>query len=381
MVNNENLEAVEVKFLKEGTVLAGTVFDSEGKQLWPAKRPFTLHFIDDLRKSGVDIVYYAPPTFKDHSSKKTPIFTEESLDFALEAVDEIATHISYSKPPDFNLAKKTIEKLFHDLEDHPSGFLNLMVLKDYDTYTYTHSINVGLTAMFLTKKLGFNHIFIKEVGIGGFLHDMGKIKVPSRIVNKEDHLTEEEFRIMKNHPVYGFKLVQNDESLSTYVKKIILFHHEKWQGGGYPLNIREEAIGNFAQIVSVSDVFDALTTKRSYKKAFSIDEALLYILRNTPAHFSPFIAHRFINEMSKMHELRSFYPVGAFVILNSGETAYILKKDHPYSMKPEIYILKNSKGLPLRVPIKVDLKRDVDRSISHVIDLPDDIEILSHLLP
>ncbi len=379
MVNNENLEAVEVKFLKVGTVLAGTVFDAGGKELWLARKPFTHRFIESLKQDNLDVIYYTPPKYKEKSNKP-PIFSEESLDFAYQAVDEIVTHISYSKPPDFNLAKQTIEKFAHDLEDHPSGFLNLMVLKDYDTYTYTHSINVGLTAMFLTKKLGFNHIFIKEVGIGGFLHDMGKIKVPSRIVNKEDQLTEEEFKIMKNHPVYGFKMVQNDETLSTYVKKIILFHHEKWQGGGYPLNIREEAIGNFAQIVSVSDVFDALTTERSYKKPFSINDALLYVMRNTPSHFAPFISQRFINEIAMMNDLGSFYPVGGFVMLNTGETAYISKKNQEYSMRPEILILKNSKGLPMRTPIKVELKRDVDRSISHVIDNPEEIETLSYLL-
>ncbi|OHD55677.1 MAG: hypothetical protein A2Y33_13620 [Spirochaetes bacterium GWF1_51_8] len=379
MFEKDKLKEVEVTFLKTGSILSGILFDEKGTMLWPARKPITDSFISKLKVKGIERVYYVPPKWKS-SAESAPMFSSESLNFAQEALDEIVTQIKFGKIPEIKNARITIEKLFHDMELNANGFLNLMVLKDYDTYTYTHSINVGLLSMFLTKQLGFNTYFIQEIALGGFLHDIGKIKIPTKIVNKHGNLTDDEFKIMKNHPVYGFKLVKDDPSLSNYVKKVVLFHHEKWAGGGYPLGLKGDAIGNFAQIVAVSDVYDALTTERSYKQPYSINDALLYIMRNTNTHFCSYISQRFIYEMSLRYELGSFYPVGAFVILNTGEVGYITGKDKEYTLKPDVAILKNQKGIPLRVPIQIDLKRDTSRQIAKTVDEPEEIEKLSYLL-
>lgn len=379
MLEKEKFEAVEVRFLKPGTVLSGILYDENGTMLWPARKVLTDAFLSKLKVKGIQTVYYAPPKWKQ-SPQATPMFSEATLSFAQSAFDEIVTEIRYGKLPDSNQAREAINRFFVDMETRPHGFLNLLVLKDYDSYTYQHSINVGILSMFLTKKLGFNTYFIKEVGVGGFLHDIGKIKVPLAILNKHDNLTEEEFRVMKYHPIYGFNIVKNDSSLSSYIKKMILFHHEKWDGSGYPLKLKEDGIGNFASIVSVCDVFDALTTERAYKKPYTVNEALIYVMRNTGNHFSPYVAQRFINEMSRMYDLGSFYPVGAFVTLNTGEISYITRKKEEYTLRPQIAIVVNHKGVPLRTPLEIDLQRDVDRHIVKTIDDPDEIERLSLLL-
>lgn len=379
MFDKDKLTSVEVSFLKPGSVLSGILFDEKGKMLWPARKPLTDTAIARLKVSGVQTVYYVPPKWKS-GSDKTPMFSVESLNYAEAAFDEMVHQINYGKLPDIAVAKGAIEKLFGDMDVNPNGFLNLMVLKDYDSYTYSHSINVGLLSMYLTKGLGYNDYFTREMGLGGFLHDLGKIKIPSRIVNKHEKLTDDEFRIMKNHPIYGFKLIKEDPTLSNYIKKVVLFHHEKWGGGGYPLGLKGESIGKFAQIVAVCDVYDALTTRRSYKDPFSVNDALTFVMRNTNTHFSPYIAQRFINEVSRMYELGSYYPVGAFVLLNSGEVGYITGKRSEYSMKPEVVILKNNKGLPLRAPIQISLERDTSRWIFKTIDDPHEIEKLSYLL-
>ena len=386
MIVKEKLEEVEVNFLKAGIILNGIVYDEKGTMLWPAKKPMTDGFIAKLRVKGIQKIFYIPPKNAEEVDKhKNPgmnpdIFSSESHEMAKAAIDEIVHQIKFNKMPTISTVKTAIEKFFKEMETTPNGFLNLLVLKDYDTYTYMHSINVGLLSMFLTKKLGFNTFFIQELGIGGFLHDIGKIKIPSKIVNKHGNLTDEEFKIMKSHPIFGYNLIKEDNSLSNYVKKVILFHHEKWDGTGYPLRLKGEAIGNFANIVSVCDVYDALTTERSYKKPYSVNDALLFIMRNTISHFSPYISQRFINETAIMYDLGSFYPIGAFILLNTGEIGFVTAKDSEYSMKPDVSIIKNSKGVPLRVPLKVELKRDVSRVILKTIDEPEEIERLSILI-
>jgi putative nucleotidyltransferase with HDIG domain len=379
MLDKEKLQEVEVGFLKEGMILSGILYDEKGIMLWPAKKPLTTNFIFKLKINDIKKVYYVPPKYKD-TFANNPVISPQTQEYAVQAIEEIAHQINYGKFPDFNTARATIERFFEDIKSRPTGFLNLMTLKNYDSYTYNHSINVGILAMFLTKKLGFNDFFIQETGLGGFLHDIGKLKISQKIVNKNGILTEEEFNIMKEHPIFGFNLIRDEKSFSNYVKKMVLLHHERWDGSGYPMKLKAESIGNFSAIVAVCDVYDALTTERPYKNSYTVNDALIYIMRNTLYHFNPYVSQRFINEIAKMYDLGSFYPAGAFVQLNTGEIGLIKRKDSEYELRPEVLIIKNFQGAPLRNPILTDLQRDSSRTICKTIDDPREIENLSLLL-
>jgi len=375
-MNESDLKQVDVKFLKEGMILSGMIYNKEGKLLWPARKPLTFSFVFNIRKSGEKFVYYSPPRFKTEDGG---MFSKGTFDFAVETIEEISHEIKFGKLSSLKVARLSIERFFYEMENNPERFLNLLVLKNYDQYTYYHSINVGILSMYLTRKLGYNHIYTQDIAMAGFLHDLGKIKIPAKIVNKNGPLTLEEFQVMKRHPIHAYNLIKDDQTISTFIKKSVLFHHERWNGSGYPLKLKEDSIGNFASIVAVSDVYDALTTDRPYKKALSINDALIYILKKSEIYFNPFVAIRFVNEMSKMNKIASLFPEGAYVLLNTGETAYINKKDKEYSLRPELLILKNFQNKPLRTPIQLDLKRDPSRYIKRLVEEPTEIEFLSHL--
>ncbi len=378
-MNNEELRPVDIRFLKEGMILSGMLYDENGCLLWPARKPLSFSFIFNLKSSGTKFVYYSPPKYKAQKSQDEGMFSKESLGFAIETIEEINHEIKFGKLSSLKIARLTIERFFHEMENNPQKFLNLLILKNYDQYTYYHSINVGILSMYLTRKLGYNHIYTQDVALAGFLHDIGKIRIPARIVNKNGPLTLEEFQIMKRHPIYAYNLIKDDSAISSFVKKAVLFHHERWNGSGYPLKLKEDTIGNFASIVAVTDVYDALTTDRPYKKALSVNDALIYILRKAEIYFNPFVSNRFVNEMAKMNKIATLFPVGAYVLLNTGETAYITKKDHEHSLRPELLILKNFQNKPLRTPLQVDLKRDPSRYIKRLIEEPSEIEFLSRL--
>lgn len=379
MINPSKLLEVDVAFIKVGAQLAGVLYDEKGKMLWPARVPIPYNFLFKLREKDIKKVFYIPPKDKSVMDRE-PMFSAETQKFAENAIAEIVNQINYGKVPETAIAKNTIVRLYQEMQKNAKGFLNLLVLKDYDSYTFYHSINVGILAMFLTRKLGFNNTCIEDAGVGGFLHDIGKVKISSRIVNKQALLTPDEFRIMQNHPVLGFNIIKEDPHLSTFVKKMVLFHHERWDGSGYPLKLKAEAIGNFAGIVAVCDVYDALTTERAYKKPLTVNDALLYIMRNTLNMFNPYVSQRFVNEMAQMYDLGSFYPVGAFVRLNTGETALVISKDKEYSLRPRIQILESQDGVPLRNPVECDLKVDSSRTIIKIVDDPVRLDRLSMLV-
>lgn len=224
MIEIEKMEEVEVAFLKVGTLLSGIIYDSAGNMLWPARMPISDEFLSKIKIKGIEKVYYTPPKFKALTNKD-PMFITDTLDFAKYAIGEMAQQINEGRQPDTNLARVAINKIFLEMQGHMTGFLNLMVLREFDAYTYFHSINVGILSMFLTKKIGFNNLFSEQAGFGGFLHDIGKIKISSEIVNKKTLLTPSEYQIIKSHPVLGFNLIKDDRSISSYEKKMILFHH------------------------------------------------------------------------------------------------------------------------------------------------------------
>lgn len=383
MENERDLgkEEILVDYLEPGMILVGPLFDYSGRYLWPAMQPLTPALINRLKNEGIEKVYYSKPNTKKDIKYSNPMISEKILEEAIEILSEIISAVENNKKPDIEKTKKVVEKIFQEIvKKFESAVLNLLMIKNYDDYTYTHSINVSAISMFFAKTLKLSDYVVKEIGLGGLLHDLGKVKIPKEILNKPDKLTEKEFIEMKKHPIYGYFIIKDDSNISTYVKKIVLFHHERYDGKGYPLGLTFERVGRYPQIVGLADVYDALTTERPYKRPYSINETLEYIMENSGTAFEPILAQKFINEMAKMYNIGSFYPIGGFVLLNTGEKGIIIDKDTEYTLRPKIKILTDPKGGIARSKQVIDLKTDPNRYIIKIISDKLEIERLSILL-
>lgn len=162
-----------------------------------------------------------------------------------------------------------------DEEETSNQLLNIT---DHDLYTYAHSVNVGiLSVMLASRVLDRKEHNLKELGAGFFLHDLGKVKVDPEIINKPGKLTPEEFSQMKKHSEFGYQVLQNAGQLSEEIGHIVMQHHERVDGKGYPQGLAKDEIHIYARICSIADVYDALTSERSYKKSMSPFEALVII--------------------------------------------------------------------------------------------------------
>jgi HD-GYP domain-containing protein (c-di-GMP phosphodiesterase class II) len=152
----------------------------------------------------------------------------------------------------------------------------LINITDHDYNTYTHSVNVGVMAVVLAKTV-FRHSHIHDLhalGAGFFLHDLGKVNIDRNIINKPSKLNDDEMQEMKRHPSLGFSLLQETKQVTEELKLIVLQHHEKLNGRGYPFGLRGEEIHIYGRICAIADVFDAMTSKRPYKDAMSSFAAL-----------------------------------------------------------------------------------------------------------
>jgi len=192
---------------------------------------------------------------------------------------------------------QVVELMEKCLSNNKLGFYGLSKIMEKDYYTYTHSINVGLYCMSFALNVGMPADEVHELGLGGMLHDVGKSRIPKEIINKKGNLTEEEFEAIKTHTDSGERVL---EELGCYGEKVIQLvgqHHEKYKGGGYHRGLVGDDISLFARICKLTDVYDALTTRRSYKKAIRTIEALTIMKSQMSDEFDPKLLNSFIRMM------------------------------------------------------------------------------------
>lgn len=179
-------------------------------------------------------------------------------------------------------------------DDEVSG--SLLRITSHDYYTYTHCVNVGVKSLLIAKHIlkTSDDNLMKDLGVGFFLHDIGKSQVDPGILNKPGKLSDEEFTIMRNHPERGAQLLKRANSLDEIRKITVLQHHEKIDGSGYPYGLKGKEFHQFGQICALADIYDALTAERSYKKGMTVFEALKLMKDKMCHHFDEKIFNSFI---------------------------------------------------------------------------------------
>lgn len=218
---------------------------------------------------------------------------------------------------DLEKVSQVSDDIFKSVDDIYVAIESISELKDFDEYTYIHSINVSLYSMLLAKWLELDKEDIKELVKAAVLHDLGKAKIQDGIINKPGELTDEEFLEMKNHPQYGYDLCKGMEDISDRIKDTVLSHHEKIDGSGYPNGLKGEEISLFAKIVAVCDVYDAITSKRAYKDKITPFETFDEMIEHGYGKLDTEIMLTFLQNISNLY-------VGIKVKLNTGEIGEII---------------------------------------------------------
>ncbi len=178
--------------------------------------------------------------------------------------------------------KKTVNNIVSLILSDTATTNHLIRITEYDYYTYTHSVNVGVFSVAFARNLlqGISEKIFYDLGLGFFLHDIGKSRIPLEILNKKGPLNEEEWKIMKTHPEQGYNILKESGFITRDSAIIVLQHHERADGSGYPQRLQGDRINLYGKICSVADVFDAMTTKRCYQQAFSAFDTL-NVIRDT----------------------------------------------------------------------------------------------------
>jgi HD-GYP domain-containing protein (c-di-GMP phosphodiesterase class II) len=193
-----------------------------------------------------------------------------------------------------NDAHSLVEEMVNFVSTDVEAVATLMRLSVHDYYTYNHCVDVAVYSIALAKRIfGDDKQLLLVAGLGGLLHDIGKRRIDLKVINKNTPLTPEEWEEIKRHPTYGKDLLETIPSLPDPSRLVVFEHHENFDGTGYPRGLKEEEISKLARVVTIADVFDALTTNRSYHKAISPTEALNTMFAMQPGKFDPNIFKSF----------------------------------------------------------------------------------------
>ncbi len=309
-----------------------------------------------LRARGVK--HILPVRARDDENDETPraIYSR-----ALEVVDRIFHDVRMGTVPSSEGAVKTVKSMVHMTLTDPHALFAMSLLKDYDNYTFTHSVNVAVLALTVGRACGLGETELRLLGLGALLHDIGKLKVDWKIINKPGQLTDEEFEQIKKHPATGADLVRQMGDMTPEVIDIVLGHHLRYNREGYPADAKGKAMSPLVDMAAIADTYDAITTLRSYQRPMTPKQAVARLEELAGSALHPDYLACFTRFLGP-------YPVGSLVRLTSNEIGLVTWINPEDSGQLRLKMLFDGDGSRLEPPPIIELDAAARRRIVGEVD-------------
>lgn len=289
----------------------------------------------------------------------------EMLEEATDELQGFFKEIEMGIQADPNKMRPMVGLIVGELAKNPGAAIKLLDLDRFDRYTYRHSLNVGLLYAMVAQDWCDSEEDLTDQVFGAVMHDLGKAKVGNEIINKQGKLTREEWEIIQLHPIWSCEMLEAVEA-NPKIISIARSHHEKLNGTGYPDGLAGDEINKYARLAAVADVYDALTTKRSYKIKMDFGKAINIIIGDCGSHFDPQIAHLFIKRVGR-------YPLGTFVKLSTGAVAIVVKVNEHAVNCPVVSRVLDPGGVELDQAEELDLSQTPDLTVTSIVVSPEEV--------
>ncbi len=355
------MRLVSTSMLRSDMVLAKPVYHRDCLILKVGQKDLK-RFANNLHNMGIEYVYVEDSKsngieIPDVVSEKTRVKCKKILrttlddyakkstldaDGVIDAVDEIIKEILYNK----------------DVQ------VSLNDISATDDYTFSHSVSTTVYALLIAKELGYSRSMLQKLAAGTMLHDMGKVLLNKAVLFKEDHLTAEEFEYIKQHTVLGYQALKRCTSITELSRIISLLHHERMDGSGYPRGVQAGNLHEFARIVAIADVYDALTTNRCYRKKWSNEKAVNYLIECSGTKFDAQLVGQFVQQIA-------IYPNGSMVRLSDMTYAIIQKQNRSLPLRPVVRVVADRDGNDIQM-YEMDLMKELSITI-----IESELEILN----
>jgi putative nucleotidyltransferase with HDIG domain len=260
----------------------------------------------------------------------------------------VMTKIKQGEKVNIKKAKRIVESMVDHLIEEEKFLMGMTAIKDYDEYTYHHSVNVSILSIALGQRLGLNRKFLTEIGLVALFHDIGKIEIPNEVLNKATNFNEDEWKIMKKHPVWGVKAILKLRGMDTSAIRaaVVSFeHHMNYDLSGYPKVRQYTELDFYSKLVSLADQYDAMTSSRVYSRIpLSPDKALSIMMERSGTQLDPILFKFFINMVG-------VFPIGTLVMLDTKELGLVYESDVMFADRPRVLLIIDNKGERVNGPV------------------------------
>ena len=248
--------------------------------------------------------------------------------------------------------KPTVEKIAASVMRNSNAMMTMRRLKSLDDYTFLHSVSVCAMLVSFAKVAQLEMNSIHDLALGALLHDVGKMRVASAVLNKPARLNSEEYMHMKSHVVLGSDLIRQLPGIPALAMEPIELHHERYDGGGYPKGLKGDEISTAGRMAAIVDVYDAITSDRVYRKGMSPAAAVQKLFEWSKCHFDPAMMQLFLKSVG-------IYPIGSLVRLESGRLGVVIEQSATHLLTPVVRVMYDGKRQHYLAPEIVDLSRPV----------------------
>ncbi|HTS88251.1 MAG TPA: HD domain-containing phosphohydrolase [Gemmatimonadales bacterium] len=331
---------------REWQIFLGVLLSLTGKGTTEQNPDALLELREKLSLAGVNRIEAEPPLESEEKvaeAERAREVAKRTYSHGVAVTRDLINSVRLGRTTSVAKVKRAVQAIVDQVLNNETSLVGLTTIRDYDEYTFTHSVNVCILAVAIGKKLGLTRLQLYDLGLAALLHDVGKARIPVDVLNKTTGLTEEEWKLMQTHPWLGVLTLFNMRGYGEIPYRQIVVaheHHMKTDLTGYPKAIRPRTLGIFSRIVAVADGYDAATTRRSYQTVpIQPDQVLREMWENPRRGYDKMLVKALIN-------LIGIYPVGTCVILDTFEVAIVAQAnpDQNFLNRPIVRICIDQDG-------------------------------------
>ena len=360
------MHKISVDLAQPGMIVGKPVLGGSGQILLNAGISIKPQHIFYIKQLGIGSIYIQDDRLTSVVIKD--VISEQVRSESRALIAQIMLDVDLPSPNNkgINVRDKAIvelvAKIIEELIENKDLMVQLVDIRSKDDYLFAHSVNCAVLSTLMAVKLNFDSDSLKAMASGALLHDLGMIAVPQGVINKAGELTNDEFDMVKQHPAYGYELFKQSSLFSPEAGAVILHHHERNQGQGYPHGLKGNELSKLAKIMIVADIFDALTSDKPQRRAYQTHQAVEMLMSWGGEIFDIEILRHFLSNIAA-------YPAGTHVMLNNGESGLVVANTPGYALRPVVKIFYKGTDLsPHPRPYEIDLKAALDLTISKVFE-------------
>ena len=368
------MRLVPIESVREGSLLAKTIYGSNGTILLKEGAMLSAAIIARLKYMQIYLLYikddYTTEVIEDIIK---PELRQKSIKIIKNTFNRIALMKEALQKKDSSSSKvfstlkenddyfasihEVAQELIDNILSNKDILVNLVDIKSMDNYTYQHCVNTAVLSLCLGIAMKLNKYELRDLCVGALVHDLGKVLISKDIILKSNTLSDDEFEEMKTHALKGYEYLRNTREISITSKMIVLQHHERYDGRGYPGALKGEEINKLARLVSIADVYDALTSDRPYRRSILPSEAMEYIMASSGTLFDPHMVFIFSRVIVP-------YSNGTIVRLSNGDIGIVQETPLNFPLRPNVKILKSKDTS--KVGRLVELVKEISVVISSI---------------